>query len=745
MTSRSSSWVNLTENNKRRIWQWFVAILLLVILNSVLLLLMLMSMDEDVYVINYGTRAMDMMRSDAARYCSEMIGTGAFRTVVTTFLAVLLAFGGYSYINDKVKLDFYESMPMKRGDRFSTIWLSGVLIYTGTYIIGTLICFFIMTVTGYGDVYTMEEALYAFVKLLLYFLAVYHLYIFAMMLTGTAIGGLCAYLVMSLFELATRGLIGLYKISFFKYDYILDDFYIPVISPYGLFMKMTRDSYVSGGRSPLEYALYLLLLVFVLLAASYIVYMKRPVERAGKTLVFKGMATFLKLLMATEVVAYASLLTLYVLNRTRQLKRGDICAIILVCFITSLIICSIIEAVFELDIKAVVNKKAHWFICAGFALAVFFGFKIDFFNIDEYVPAADKVASVVFAPQGYEDSYGYFVPEYGNVRDYEYWLNNMNISDVDSVRSLAALSMRKYDEALKVVGSEEEIYRYGDGEEFSSAVVMYRMKNGRLITRQIYIPVKDSEAVALLDTIMTSDEFVNGFFAEMNPDIDKCIPEKKDIYSGGNVFTDGIHIIKLDVNEIKEFISCYRSDMETYSYRDRLNMWPVGYLDYEIAYNDPDGGGVRASYGSTRSIVIYPDMNRCMSFLKDRGYEPGNFDLSKEAVRISVKNYHYDKQEEYAKEQGLDYLPEDMAEDFIKSRLYDATSDSEKFNEIASCIVPNERGHWRWDGGLSADYDYDVYVIFDPSSPLGTQFRNGACYCFLKDMVPGVVEKELSL
>ena len=36
MTSRSSSWVNLIENNKRRIWQWCISILLFVVLNAVL-------------------------------------------------------------------------------------------------------------------------------------------------------------------------------------------------------------------------------------------------------------------------------------------------------------------------------------------------------------------------------------------------------------------------------------------------------------------------------------------------------------------------------------------------------------------------------------------------------------------------------------------------------------------------------------------------------------------------------------
>ena len=71
MTLKSSSWVNLIENNKRRVWQWCISILAFVVLNSVLLLLMLMSMDENAYIAEYGARAAEMMREYAIRSSSR--------------------------------------------------------------------------------------------------------------------------------------------------------------------------------------------------------------------------------------------------------------------------------------------------------------------------------------------------------------------------------------------------------------------------------------------------------------------------------------------------------------------------------------------------------------------------------------------------------------------------------------------------------------------------------------------------
>lgn len=747
MTSRSSSWVNLIENNKRRIWQWCISILLFVVLNAVLLLLMLMSMDESQYLANYGARAAEVMRNDAARYCAAMIGDSAYRIIVTAILGVMLAWGGFTYINDRVKLDFYEAVPVKRGNRFSTVWLSGIIMYCGTYIVGTLLCLSVATVAGYGDVYTMEEALIAFVKMLLFFLGVYHLFIVSMMLTGTAFAGCCAFVVLSLFELATRGLIGAFESVFFKYDYIMSGFFIPAVSPFGLLAKMNDRLYLINGGSEAKCMVLMLALDFVLLVLAYILYMKRPVEKAGKTLIFKWMAPVLKLLLGTEAVAYSAILTVTILDRSMGLKTRDLVVIALVCLITSVIVCAIMEAVFELDIKAVIKGKAYWLVCTLFGLIIFFGFKIDFFNVDEYIPDDSRVESVVFAPQGYDDNYNYFDQEFGNINDYEYWIKNMHLEDKESVHKLAMLSMRRYDEALKVVGSEDEMYSYGDGSEFSEVVIIYRLRSGRLVSRKIEVPVNDPEALALLDTIMNNNEFVNGYFAEMKFNIDKCISDEDNPFANNNVFTDGIHSVKLTNAELKDLLKLYRTDMEKFSFTARRDLWPMGFMDYEIRYN---GEGDSAytdynTYGTGRTLIIYPNMENCVKFLKDKGYDASQINLSEEAASIDLTNYHYDEQSEYAKEQGLDYLPEDMAEPFIKKSSYRAENDREKFDEVAGALIPNERGFWRWDGGVSVDYDYEVYVNFDPSSPLAGQFRSGANYCFLKGTIPGFVEKELSL
>lgn len=742
MTSRSSSWVNLVENNKRRIWQWCIAIFAFVILNAVALLLVIMSMDESRYILDYGARAQEMMRNDARKYCIQLIGGSGYKIFMTTVMGALFAFGGFSYLNDKVKLDFYESVPVKRGDRFSTIWLNGIIMYMGTYIIGTLLCFAIINVMGYGDVYTMEEALCGFVKMSLYFLGVYHLYILSMMITGTAFAGLCAFLVLSVYEFAARGLVSALISSFFRYDYILETVYYPLFSPFGLLARAESGSYIYGG-SDVKYYAGMLALDFVLLVISYIMYLRRPAEKAGKTLAYNVLGTPIKLLIGIIVSGCAAIITTDILDRSRDLRGSDLAAIILVCVITSILVCALIQAIFELDIKGALHKKIHWLICTLAAFAIFFGFKIDFFNIDRYVPDASKVDSFVLAPQGYDDNYSFIDDEYGNMRDYEFWLKNMYLTDVDSMRKLAKLSMNRYDEAIKIVGSEDNLYKYD--QEFGAAVLMYRLKSGRVVVREIYIPVEDDEAMELLDKIISNSAFVHGYFGEMDYNLDRLVPEIKS-YKEANVYTDGIHSVNLNADEVKELIRNYRSDMENFSFSERRSLYPVGFLDYEVNCDAMPMKYTGRYYGSSQeSIVIYPNMTNCMNYLKDKGWDFTALKVSDEAASMDITNYHYDEQNEYAEEQGMDYLPDDMAEDFIKRESIDAVLDKDEFMKVADKLHPSERGYYRWGGGVDYDYTYEVFVYFKDSSPVGNDFRNGAHYSFLKDDVPESIQKALAL
>ena len=742
MTLRSSSWVDLTENNKRRLWQWCVSLFLFVLCNTVIFLVLIMSMDEARYIADYGSMAGDMMFADARRYAMAMVGASAFRIVITTIVAALSAFGGFCYLNDRVKLDFYESMPQKRSSRFSTVWVSGLLIYTGPYIFSTLLCFAVLNATGFGAVYSMEEALIAFCQLLLYFLGVYHLFMLAMMLTGTAFAGVCAFVVLSVYEPALRALTGLLKFTFYKYSYILDSFYIPVVSPYGLLIDILNPK--SYGAGIVMHAAMLAVFDMAVFILAFILYMKRPAEAAGKTLAFGASATPLKLLMGIPVVIFTGVTVVDVLNRNGELSVTDMGLIVFVCVIAAIVTCCIIQGVFELDIKAAFKRKLHWVVCALAGLLVFFGYKYDFLNVDRYVPSADKVESVVFMPNGYEDIYSWMDEENNNMTGDEFGLTHMFIKNVNDVCELHRLSVAKYDELIRAVDDYE--YEYDEDRRFSAATVIYRMKNGRLVSRQIFVPVKDNSASYLLDKIMSQNDFINGYYPVLAIDTDRAIDNTPYTELGAS-YSDCLHTQALTPGELKELIRLYKKDMVDYSYSERLEELPAGYLDFCLAEQDKDT--YRRYYGTNcQSITIYSGMENCLGYLHDKGFDFADRPLANEAVQIIVTNYHNEEQEERAKELGVSYLSQEESEKFIRTVTYEPSADNEdeddgmdEFALVASALHPCDRGTYRWDAGKSYDdkYEVNVYMKDKRSNPYGIN-----CY-FVEDEVPESVMEELEL
>ncbi|MCR5419528.1 MAG: DUF6449 domain-containing protein [Lachnospiraceae bacterium] len=746
MTLRSSSWVNLTENAKRRIWQWCVAVFLFIILSVALFVVCLMSMDEARYIMDYAGRAREAMLSDAQKYANMFIGVSSFKIVLTTLFAVLSAFGGFSYINDKVKLDFYQSMPQKKGDRFLVIWINSILMFCGSYIVGTVLSFVVLFGAGYKGVYLPEEAFIGFVYMLLYFIGVYALFVLAMMLTGTTFAGVCAFIILSVYEVVLRGLIGLLRNMFFKYNYLLENYYTPIISPYGIMYKLMD---ILSGNTDVSFVYFIEFIIFdiITILAGYILYMKRPTEMAGRTLIFKKTAMPLKILISVPVILTSALATATILHRSRRLNRSDSLLIIVICILAAIIVCSVIQSVFEQDIRAALRYKFHWIISVVISLLLFFGFKEDILRIDSSVPAASKVESAVFVPIGYDDIYGHIDENLRYIDDDDFYLKYMYIKDVSKVCELSRLSIKKYDEFFEAAGDETDISNKDDPDKyFSSALVMFRLKSGRLITKQIYVPVKDSDAIWLTDKIMSSSDFINGYYSVEIYDGDEAVDNTSD-YNLSARYTDGPVYQVLTKEELKELIRLYKKDMEKFSYKERLNELPVGYVDFCLDEKNIIGRGGYGISSVNQTLTLYPGMTNCMEYINGKGYNNG-FPLEEIASEIIITNYHYKEQEEYAKEKGMDYLPDDMAEDFIKSHVYepsymaDGSLADNDFRLIATQVYPNERGYYRWDGGKDFDRDYEVVVNYK-NRKLNQKYN--MYYMFIEGEIPETVINDLSL
>ena len=319
----------------------------------------------------------------------------------------------------------------------------------------------------------------------------------------------------------------------------------------------------------------------------------------------------------------------------------------------------------------------------------------------------------------------------------DFYREYMYLTDIESICELAKLSMAKYDAAWEIAGDDPDVFYQSDEiGTFSQAIVMYRMKNGHLITREISVPVRDAQAIDLADKIMSTREFVRGYYSIEVYDAETAVNDTPPTQLEAR-FTDGVHDKKLSKDELLSFIDMYKKDMESYSYKERIDMLPVGYIRYSISSEDT---GYYGRIGE-ESLVVYPCMKNCIKYIEDGGYSLDENPLSDEAEAVVITNSHYDEQNDYMKEQGLDFLPDELQERYVKTREYTGS----ELAKLESFLHPSDMGMYRWDGGKDYDYEYEVQVVYKHGGEQARRYGDYSYYYFVKDEVPKEVVDDLAL
>ncbi|MCR5508788.1 MAG: DUF6449 domain-containing protein [Lachnospiraceae bacterium] len=730
MTSRSSSWVDLRENNKRRLWQWCVALFFLVIMNVISFLISVMSINTESYTLTYGARAREMMEKVVRGYAESFMGVSGLNIFYTALIAAILGIWGFAYLNDRVKIDFYESMPAKKGRRFSVIWVNGLVIFAASYIVGMLINYGILTAAGYGNVFSMGEALQAFFILLAFFAGVYHLAILSEVLTGTTFITVCAFVVLSCYEIIMRGIVIMLKQDFFDYVHTMSGDLLPAISPYGIFGYVLNDLDDTGSMMP--HMLYLIVFDLALLILVYVLYHKRPLEAAGKTIAFKGLKPVLKFLLTIPVGLFVADIVYGILKDSSKNTFKASAITIIVTVIASILVSALIQGIFEQDIRLAFRKKLNWVLGSVAALLIFFGFRGDWLNIDRYVPSPSMVNSAVFIPQGYDGKYTFLDSDLDMLDMEEFAVRYMHLTDAGTVCDITRLSMDRYDKEMEILGEGE----YPESGMFEYAVVIFRLKNGHTMSRAIQVPVKDETVTDLLDTLLSSKEFKDGYYDFNRFDIDEAIS----MTTAKNLdarYTDGVWRKPLTVEETIEFMDLYMKDIEDISYKDRLEEYPKGHVIFCIDTRD------RYDRTMEYDIPVYPCMKGCAEYITKKGLDTETMDYKDEITGITVTNYHNKETDEYYNSLGEDEEPDDEILNSLNTTVF---YDVDSIDQIVPYLVSNEVYTYRWDGGKGVEPDYSVQLSFNSEGQIGKELAGYIpTYAFLEGEVPGFVEEDTSI
>lgn len=762
MTSKNSFWVSMKENSKRRLWVWALSALafLLALPTYVAFSINRQAGRLENYIRDYGQQLGEQMVQkniqDAVEYC---LGSSPVLVVMAAGLAFLVGVQGFSWLYSRKKIDFYMGMPVKRKKRFLLIWLNGILIFLIPYLLGAAVSLLIAAANGGISSTVLGSVATAVGMNLLLYLGVYHLAILAVMMTGNIVITVFGFGVFCLYEYMVRSVLYSYQSLFFEHFSYQSMNVEPVISPFTLYYELTRTLEKGGGWP--GYLIGMLVFAAVAGVLSYICYLKRPAEAAGKAMTFNASKPVIKILLMIPVALFAGYLMAESVNYRPTSSQEGIGFVIFTLVVAVIIGCGLMQVIYEFDIKGALHKKTHMVISGVAVALIFLIFRYDLLSYDAYVPDPEQVESVAFVPTNYEAAAGYssHVDEWGNyVSNWEYAKENMFLTDTEAVCALARLSMEEYDDMkqyAEAMGLEEDEFYIGKAEKeyyWSYASVIYRLKNGREVFREFKVNVMNEEAVACLDRIIGEPEFKKGYFDGASDTLVTLL-EDNDKYTIEAFYGNTVYSSKMSREDAAEFVAVYQNELMDADFSTLREQVPAGVLLIDITQTNKDGG----RWTRTVGINVYEFMEESTAYLKEKGYYVEEHLNPEDVERIQIINHNnearellQEKQKMQAGAAGLEEVTEEatsvrlqMAETNVTdTSVYVDYMEPEQIAAIAERLYPNDMLSYEWDGGTPRDDEYEIYVYFKNGNKISKEYGITAYYGFIEGQVPEFVQEE---
>ena len=723
MTSKNSFWDSCRENHKRRIWVWIVAVLgqltayvgfLMVYLSRIR-----MRYAQGVY------HTYEEYHNVLCRATSEALGFQDRFIFTIIGLAAIIGIQGFSYLHDRRKVDLYHSVPIDKNRRFLAVYLNGIIIYLVSTVISILVGIMVAFAQDAVGGPALSEIGFAFIWNLLFFLVIYHIVILAVMLTGNWLITLCLAGVIAGYEII------LYELhEFMQYEYFktVSQFYIAqkeklsvVWDYYTKIWDLRNMAWREGigglAGEILPYYGKWSILAVVILAAAWFCYRKRPSEAAGKAIAFTKIEPVLKILIAIPVGIGVGIII-------NQASYGSTLLTVIGMLAGGLIICAAIEVVYDFDIKSMVKHPISGAAALVGIMFVFLIYKNDLLGYDKYVPLESQVDSIALDL----DDYGEHWNEdflYLSLADFH--KEHMFITDVESVLTLASKSQQECERYETIKGMTNT-----DGTtDIRIIPVLYRLKSGREVERRIWIDYANPANKALLNRIVSSDEFKTGNYQVMT-DRDSFDQVQAMDYSNGAA------VVALWPEDAQELRDAYIKDMERF--------------DFSLATEERPCGRVIFIFPNQRytRLYVYESFENTIAYLKEQGaYYPVQLN-PEDIADITITNNHYELEEEIFN--SLSEYNLAMGNSASASAVQYAASldrkvtvsfdDEEQLAQIVPVIYPSYMSVSWHNDTLEMDKNYEVRVTFkrDTTYP----YNKGEYvlyYKFYAGQVPEFVKK----
>lgn len=766
MTSKSSFLVSMKENSKRRLWVLILSALAFMLALPAVVALTLNSISRNYQWIaeNYGsTLAGEILHEKLVNSMCGILGLNAGLFLLTSAIALVSAVQGFSYLYSRKKIDFYMGMPVKRKKRFFVIWIDGILLYILPYLAGLAITILIAAGNGAMDKTVLQSAAAALLANSLLYLGVYHMAILAVMMTGNIVVTGFAFMIFCLYEFSVRVMLEGYKEIFFKYFTYFGSDRTPKLSPFSMYFQLAeRFNYLN--RLDMKYLIGMLIFAVVTGAVSYICYLKRPAEAAGKAMTFEITKPFVKILLVIPAALLMGGIVSDVINFNPEESMDGIGWMIFSMALTVMIGCALIQVIYEFDIKGCLHKKSHIVISAIFVALIFIAFRYDLFGYDGYIPKQNQIKSIAFIPEYYEEGYGraYFDSDSGYMSGQEYADKYMYLSNIEEICDMAESSMEAYDK-IDRYGKDDSSEEMGT---WAYTTIIYRLKNGREVNRCLWVNVDDTQTVKALDQIIGSEEFKKGFSMGASDTLSAMIDNKDGRYKISATYGNMIYQQKMNNAQVKEFLEIYQKDLALANFSNVRDNAPVGMLNFDVSeelsgsvYMGTNGNVSRATRGWNLGMYIYPFYEDSIDYLKEHGYYMDTQVNLEDIAKIQIVNYNSEIAQELQEERtatagAAGIVTDDPAtllelgasgkyvDTDIDTRVYADYVEEDQLKEIAECIYPYDMIIDDWDRGKKLDRDYEVTIYFKTDSEMTKNFGTNAWYGFLEGQVPDFVKED---
>lgn len=414
---------------------------------------------------------------------------GAY-VIPVVIVAIVLAYDFFRYMHSKKQLDFYESLPFKKRDWFILRTICSLVVFLVPYVICTLMESILLIALGGHQVVFFTNLLWNAVCMILIFLFTWITAVLAMIMTGHPIISFCGFCVFNGYApILLRYIYPVYAEQYFR-TYVIDNsklFYLEYISPIGSAYHLISSRYNDWtANNHIKDFLIIVILVALVSAITYVLFMKRPSEAAGRAMAFEKINPIIRILLVIPATLYIGIY----LNQVAA--YGNTIWMIFGYIIGTCLLHGIIESIFQFDIRGLWSHKIQMVCCFGATIAISCIFWFDIFQYDTYTPKLEQLARISI----------------------DFDRDNSDVSVQDGIGG------ESLDEALVLAENLVEQDCHTFSTDFSSDIegvrFTYHMLNGSI--KQRYYHMDFSRNQELVDKLYSTKEYKNDICEIYNVD-----------------------------------------------------------------------------------------------------------------------------------------------------------------------------------------------------------------------------------